>query len=58
MMSALIIQYIDGRRYYYAGDETFISSRAEALLVPFGEVARTVEHLSAENPHPIIVEAA
>ena len=56
-MNALIIQYIDGRRYYYAGDESFVSSRAEALLVPFGGVARLVEHLSAENPHPITVEA-
>ena len=57
-MKAIIFQYIEGRRYYYAGDETFIDDRASALLVPYAEVARLVECLTDENPHPVIVEAA
>ena len=57
-MRAQIIQYVEGRRYYYAGDETFMSGRENALLVPIAEVARLVEHLSEENPHPLVVEPA
>ena len=52
MNQALIIQYIEGRRYYYAGDETFIDDRASALLVPYAEVARLVECLTDGEPAP------
>jgi len=56
-MKARIIQFVAGRRYYYAGCGSFVVNKDEALLVPFSEVSKLVKRLSENNPHPLVVEA-